>query len=234
MGSPVYAFLDNPSMVDFSGHLAAVLFVSGCNFHCRFCHNAELLGTPRDGMPWERLAAACSAFRDNWVDGAVITGGEPTLADGLMELIHFCKKNYGWAVKLDTNGSRPAVLAECLPLVDYVAMDIKTGLSHYPDVTGYTQTSDILQSVALIKEEARDYEFRTTVIGPIHTDARMQEIGEIVSGARRYAIQPFLPKRGLPDSVLEAFERTPPTRLDQLRRLMAPFADEVIVRGERA
>ena len=229
--SPVYAYLRRPSLVDFRSHLAAVFFVSGCNFRCGFCHNAALLGQPRPGMPWSRLAEACTRFRDNWVDAAVITGGEPTLAGELTALIQFLK-GFGWAVKLDTNGSNPDIVRRCLPLVDYVAMDVKAGPSRYAELTGCPDTESIRASVRLIMQEARDYEFRTTLIDPFHDDDQVHEIGSLLNGARRAVLQPFVPKEDLPNPGLRALSRTSPDRLREARDLLRGCAQHVTILGE--
>jgi pyruvate formate lyase activating enzyme len=165
------------------------------------------------------------------VDAAVITGGEPTLRADLPDLIQFFRKS-GWAVKLDTNGSRPGVLRECLPLLDYVAMDIKAGLGGYPELCGFEDVARIRESVEAIKGGAKDYEFRTTVIASFHTDEQMREIGELIRGARRYVLQPFLPKEQLPDAELRALPRTQESRLLALRDLLAGCAAEILVRGD--
>ena len=228
--SPVYAHLQNPSMVDYAGHLAAVFFTTGCNFKCGFCHNAVLMGSPRPGMTWEKLRHSCRRFADDWVDGAAITGGEPTLSPELPQLIKFLKK-FGWDVKLDTNGSNPAMLAECLPLVDYVAMDIKTGIKDYPLLAGCDNTDCLLQSIRLIKEEAADYEFRTTIIESFHDDSRMLEIADIIDGAKRYIVQPFVPSENLPLAKYRNMPRTGAVRMAEVAALLEGCADEVSVRG---
>ena len=135
--SSIYAYLEKPSMVDYPGHFAAVFFISGCSFTCGFCHNAALMGKKQAGLSWETLEAACARFKKDWVNGIVLTGGEPTTAGDLVDLIHFFKERFGFSVKLDTNGSNPERLAECLPLIDYVAMDIKCGLSAYSELAGF-------------------------------------------------------------------------------------------------
>ncbi len=228
--SPVYAFLEKPSMIDYPGFLCGVFFISGCNFSCGFCHNAPLMGKKQKGLPWSRLDELCRKFKTEWVDAVCITGGEPTLAPDLIALIEFFR-GYGFKIKLDSNGARPEVLKECLPLVNYVAMDIKAGLSGYPELVGYTQTEKIAESVKLIMSSGLDYEFRTTVIEPFHTDEQMREIGELIQGARRYCIQPFIPKDNLPDPRLRETKRTTPARLRQIEKLMKPYAKEIIVRG---
>ena len=228
--SPVFGFRKQPSMVDFPGRMAAVFFTTGCNFHCGFCHNAGLLGEPRPGYPWERLRGVCSRFLDQWVDGAVITGGEPTLAPELPELVAFLK-GVGFAVKVDSNGSRPEVLAQLLPDLAYVAMDVKCGLSSYPEFVKFPDTGKIAQSVDLLRGSGVPYEFRTTVVQSFHTDEEMRAIGRLINPARRYVLQPFVPRDDLPAPAFRREPRTPPDRLDYLGDFMRVFAAEVVVRG---
>lgn len=229
--SPVYGYQRRPSMVDFAGHLAGVFFLSGCNFRCGFCHNAALIGRRKPGVSWARLDQVCRGFHDNWVTGAVISGGEPTLHDDLSELISFFR-GFGWAVKLDTNGSRPECLAGVVDDVDYVAMDVKAGPMRWSGVTGYERIDQVIRSIDLVRMRARDYEFRTTIIEDVHSDAEMEEIGHAIDGARRFVIQPFVPRADLPDPHFRTKRRTSPDRLSAVADLMCPYADEVIVRGE--
>ena len=228
--SPVYAFLEKPSMIDYPGYLCGVFFTSGCNFSCGFCHNAPLMGKKQIGLTWNRLDEICRKFKKEWVDAVCITGGEPTLTADLIQLIEFFR-GYGFKIKLDSNGALPEVLKECLPLVDYIAMDIKAGLSGYPELVGFTRTEKIAESVKLIMSSGIEHEFRTTIIGPFHTDEQMHEIGGLIQGAQRYCIQPFIPKDNLPDPRLRETKRTPPARLRLLEKLMKPYVKEIIVRG---
>lgn len=230
--SSIYAYLEKPSLVDFPKRFAAVFFISGCGFSCGFCHNAELMAKKQSGLPWNRLRTACTTFKKNWVNGVVITGGEPTTASDLPDLIRFFKQHFGFAVKLDTNGSNPERLAECLPLVDYVAMDIKCGFSAYPDIAGFQDTGKIQQSIDLIRTQAKDYEFRTTIIEPVHTDEQMEEVRETIDGSRRYVLQSFIPRDNLPKEKYRTIPRTTTARLREIRELMAGCAGEVLLRGE--
>lgn len=227
----VYGYLKNPSMVDYPDHLAAVFFTSGCNFTCGFCHNAALMGRRRDGLRKDVLQEACVRFRESWVTGAVITGGEPTLCPDLPDLIQFFH-GMGWRVKLDTNGSMPDVLERCLPLVDYVAMDVKAGPEGYSKLAGFDQIDRLRRSIALIRERAKAYEFRTTIIEPFHDDAQMEGIIELVCGARRYIIQPFIPNDELPDPAFRQLKRTGSERLNRIRDMAAPHVEELLVRGD--
>ncbi|MDD2237776.1 MAG: anaerobic ribonucleoside-triphosphate reductase activating protein [Kiritimatiellae bacterium] len=230
-GSSIYGYLKNPSMVDYPGCLAAVFFTSGCNFTCGFCHNATLMGRRQEGLALEALSGACVAFRESWVTGAVITGGEPTLCEDLPDLIRFFK-SFGWCVKLDTNGSMPDRLETCLPLVDYVAMDVKAGPEGYPELTGYGQIDRLRRSIALIRDKAKAYEFRTTIIEEFHDETQMAGIADLVQGAQRYIIQPFIPSENLPEPSFRALSRTKPETLRRIREAMAPHVKEILVRGD--
>lgn len=217
-------------MVDYRDRMSAVFFTSGCNFRCGFCHNANLMGQLRPGLSWEKLESACKTFKAEWVDAVSISGGEPTLAPDLVDLIHFFKA-FGFLIKLDTNGSRPEVLKHVLPMVDYVAMDVKSALSEYSEFVCFKSHEAIQQSIELIMEHARDYEFRTTLIESYHDDEQIRSIGETVKGAKRFVVQPFLPKEDLPNPAFSLEKRTTPCALNKAGKTLSPYIDEVIVRG---
>ncbi len=228
--SPVFSCLQNPSMVDFPGRMAAVFFVSGCNFYCGFCHNASLMGAPRPGMSWDELSRRCQKFSQNWIQAVVITGGEPTLSPALPELIHFFKKK-GWAVKLDTNGSNPDLLEQCLPDLDYVAMDVKTSLAEYPALAGWTDPEAIRKSLLLLREQARAYEFRTTLIEGVHNAAILAAMLPLVEGAARYVLQPFVPSDTLPCKSFRSIPRTTAGFMEAAGAVYLDHVQELIVRG---
>ena len=220
-------------MIDFEGHLSFLVFLSGCNFRCGFCHNAALMAERQAGLSWKRVGDACIHLRQTaWITGVVISGGEPTLHAELPELIRFFKSQ-GLAVKLDTNGSQPGILEQLLPEVDAVAMDIKCRPDRYPDFVGWARPDAIRQSVQLLLRQDRvQVEFRTTVLPEIHTPEEMRAIGTLLTGARSYTLQPFHPRHDLPDPALRTRERTPKSLLLTLaEQLQREFALPVQVRG---
>jgi len=228
--SPVYASMRNASLVDFPGRMAAVFFSTGCNFRCGFCHNAPLLGTAREGYTWERLDELCQRFRRQWVNAVVLTGGEPTLAPALPETLQFFRER-GFAVKLDTNGSRPRVLTEVLPLVDFVAMDVKCSLPRYPEFVGFHDPAAIGQSIRMLMASGTPYEFRSTLIEHVHTEEEMRCIGETVRGATTFVVQAFIPRDDLPDPGLRTTPRTRPQVLQRAADIVRPFVGRVEIRG---
>lgn len=228
--SPIYAYLKKPSLLDFPGHVAAVFFTSGCNMRCGFCHNASLLGQRQPGLTWERLDGVCREFRRHWAGGAVLSGGEPTLEPELPRLLALLRQ-HGFAVKLDTNGTKPDVLDAVLDQARYVAMDLKCRLERYPALTGFAGTDAIARSVALLKAGRVAYEFRTTVIDGVHDAGEIRAMGEWAAGAARFVLQPFLPRDDLPDPALRTVKRTHRDQLEALAVILREYVACVEIRG---
>jgi len=184
---------------DFPGRLAAIVFTQGCNFHCPFCHNSSLLPMDADSLIGEDTVFGFLQKRKSLLDGVVITGGEPCLQD---DLAKFCRKvkDMGFAVKLDTNGSRPAVIKELLHenLVDFIAMDIKAPLSRLPELTGTTSHGPwISQSISLIAASGVDHLFRTTDVKPLLSSEDHRGIKELVPPGSLHVVQPFVAKNAM-------------------------------------
>ena len=183
------------SLIDYPGHLSCIIFLSGCNFRCPYCYNPQLAQGCPAGVCFirERHVFDFLEKRKGFLDGVVISGGEPTLQKGL---ISFCEKikGLGYQIKLDTNGSRPEVLTELIEkhFVDYVAMDIKTPVSGYDTLFKMQDTTcvfDISDSISAIMNSGIDYEFRTTCVKPYITIDNVSQIGAMISGAKLYALQ---------------------------------------------
>jgi pyruvate formate lyase activating enzyme len=187
------------SSIDFPGNLAAVVFAMGCNFRCPFCHNPELVAGGAGALPEEYVLQFLSA-RVRQLEGVVISGGEPTLQLDLSDFIEKVRA-LGFRIKLDTNGTRPDVLKSLIArkMLDFVAMDIKHVWSRYAYAVGLRSIAieKIQQSVALLMASEVDYEFRTTVIRDFHDPQDIVALSEQIRGARRYAVQEFIPQKTL-------------------------------------
>ena len=123
--------LQKLTLLDYPGKTAATIFLSGCNLRCPFCHNSRLVNNKDFEEISEETLFAYLNKRAGLLDGVCITGGEPLLREGLEEFILKIKA-LGYEIKLDTNGTLPDRLAGLLPIVDYVAMDIKNTPEKYP------------------------------------------------------------------------------------------------------
>ncbi|HPS28205.1 MAG TPA: anaerobic ribonucleoside-triphosphate reductase activating protein [Candidatus Paceibacterota bacterium] len=187
--------LQELTLIDYPGKIAATVFSVGCNFRCYYCHNSELV-LP-DKIKSQPLIAEESVLeflksRVKLLQGLCITGGEPTLQN---DLPAFAKavKDLGFLVKLDTNGTNPAMLRSMVEnhLVDYIAMDIKTLPTKYEVVTGMAADIACLKnSIDFIKQSGVEYEFRTTV-APGITEEDVLNIADLITGADNYYLQTF-------------------------------------------
>jgi len=188
------------TLIDYPDRTAALIFTAGCNLRCPFCHNRELVlpeEAARVSLIRESDIVTLLADRQGFLDGVVISGGEPTLQP---DLAHFLEriKDLGFLVKLDTNGTRPEVLEALLEarLVDYVAMDVKGPASKYGELAGVAVKIDtISRAIRLIIERAPDYEFRTTV-APTLTVEDIELVAAWIAGAKRYILQRFVLPEG--------------------------------------
>ena len=121
------------SLVDVPGVPVTVLFTGGCNFDCPYCQNAELI--PRKSGDDLAISEIVKRARGNMVDGYCITGGEPTIHKDLPDLLCALKEDGAEHVNLNTQGSVPDVLKECLPYLDSVWFDIKTTPNKYRQIS---------------------------------------------------------------------------------------------------
>ena len=103
--------LQKTTLLDFPGHVAATIFLGGCNFRCPFCHNSGLLGNDAEEAMTEASLFTFLKRRTSVLEGVCITGGEPTLSDDLEDFIRRIRQ-MGYLIKLDTNGYKPAVLKD--------------------------------------------------------------------------------------------------------------------------
>jgi pyruvate formate lyase activating enzyme len=199
------------SLSDFPGRVSAIVFTRGCGFRCPYCHNPELVDPDNYVTPLD--AGNVLSFlrsRRGRIQGVVITGGEPTFHDDLQDFI--CKvREIGCEVKLDTNGSNPALLERIisLGLVDYIALDVKAPLRLYPSVARvFVNTGDILRSIRLVIDSGLPHEMRTTYIESLLSLDDMREIGEMVRGCRLLVVQGFRSTNTLDPAMLK--QPTPP------------------------
>ena len=187
--------LQKNSLIDFPGKLSCVLFLSGCNFNCPYCHNPQLVkcDSVYSGRLDEKSFFEFLENRKDLIDGVVISGGEPTLQK---ELGMFCRniKQMGYLVKLDTNGSRPKAIEILIGegLVDYIAMDVKTDPLRYPPaIAKEYDPGQILSSIEIIMGSGIPYEFRTTCTKPVVNEQSTINVLRAIKGAELYALQRF-------------------------------------------
>ncbi len=186
--------LEKFTLVDYPGKVACVVYTIGCNFHCPYCHNPELVNETVETRISEDSFFEFLDTRKGMLDGVVITGGEPTMHDGLPEVIKKIKDR-GFLVKLDSNGTRPEMLRDLIEkgVVDYIAMDIKSPFALYPQTVSMPVNIEaVRKSVELLMGSSIKYEFRTTFVKGILAKEDILQIGKEIKGAKRYFLQKFV------------------------------------------
>jgi pyruvate formate lyase activating enzyme len=191
----IKGFID-VSFSDWDGKVSSVIFLPNCNLRCPFCYNKSLVIKPEEmqSIPLERIENYLDVNRQ-WVDGVVITGGEPTLHRDLPIL---CKKlkDHSFKVKVDTNGTNPRMIAMLIDAknVDYVALDVKAPLTaeKYSEATGIDIESllgKIMKTIRLLLDGPIEYEFRSTLVPTLHGIEDITQICQVIKGCRKYALQ---------------------------------------------
>jgi len=222
-----FSGLQKVSLIDYPNKVASVLFTPGCNLKCPFCHNWRIAMDPKPPFLQEAVALRILESRKKYVDAVVVTGGEPTMHKELPKFLAKLKRR-GFQVKLDTNGFYPEVLEECLPYVDYVALDVKTCLEKYTQL-GAKDTAGLMRTVEILKTGKVPYEFRTTAVPELVTAEDVRCIGEIVKGAETHAFQQFSPEDTL-DKKFAALKPYASEKITEFAETMKKYVENVILR----
>jgi len=182
------------SIIEFPGKISSVVFIGGCNLRCPYCHNLDLvlpeLLKEIPDVPESEIINELKN-RKGFIDGVAFTGGEPLLSTKLKGFFKRIKDEVKIDIKLDTNGTQPGKLKEVLPLVDYIAMDVKTSPLKYPLATGgKAEFKNIEKSIGIIKE-IKNYEFRTTMVPGIVDKEDVKRICKKIGKVKKYVLQNF-------------------------------------------
>lgn len=224
------------SLIEWEGNVVSIVFLPHCNLRCPYCHATHLVNKPNEleSIPLEAIKEEIIQYKA-WLDGVVITGGEPTFHDDIDFLISTFK-DIGLKVRLDTNGTNPNKLESLIreQLIDCVAMDIKAPLNEekYEQAAGgYCNLSDIRKSIKIIMESGLEYEFRTTVCPTFLDGQDITEIARSIAGGKRYTLQNFRPANCL-DSRMLGVEPYTEDEISDFARSARKFVKNCYVRGE--
>ncbi len=189
------------SLVDYPGKVASVIYTYGCNFRCPYCYNIELvLPEYYSELPdyKEEELLNLLADRKGFIQGVVISGGEPTLwGKQLYYLTEKIKYQLNLPVKLDTNGSNPEIMKKLLEenLIDFVALDFKTSPSKYP-ILG-ADFNKILTTLEYLKAYPEKTEIRITLYPPLVEEKDFEEMLPYLENFTYLALQKYLPEKNL-------------------------------------
>lgn len=220
------------TLLDYPGHLAATIFLGSCNMRCPFCQNASLVLRPST-QPTISAEDVLDSLKKkkNILEGICISGGEPTLHPDLPLFIKEIKA-LGYKVKIDTNGTNPAMLKSLHQdgLIDYVAIDIKNSKEKYALTSGIStiNMTPIEESISFLLSTSLDYEFRTTIVKELHSEEDMLSIGEWIRGAKAYYLQSYKDSEDILSPGLSCHTKE---ILEHFVKLLKPYVDCVSLRG---
>ena len=186
------------SLCDWPGRVCAVFFLGGCDLRCPTCHNFRLAWNS-DGDPCISRDHAQSFLdqRAPWLDGLVVTGGEPALSTGLPEWLAELRDRLGLPIKLDTNGMHPDIVERIVDnqAADLVAVDVKGPWSKYPMLTGNKISAREARAALgrlfkLAERHPNRFLFRTTLV-PLLTPEDLRETRSLPPPGFALHTQPF-------------------------------------------
>jgi pyruvate formate lyase activating enzyme len=229
--NPIISGWTKTSFIDYPGSPATLLFLSGCNLRCPYCHNPGIVNGEYEVIPFEAIEDHI-AKRKNVIEAAVISGGEPTL---YLDLADLCDKikSLGLKVKIDTNGLEPDVLTTCRP--DYLALDIKTALDKYHKLNSPYGDNDnrerLSKSIDIVKSMGENAEIRITAAPGIVDQGDIESLCTNLRGVSKVFIQQFNPNQPMLDP---AYSLINPYGIDELESMRTVFLEAGIncaVRG---
>jgi pyruvate formate lyase activating enzyme len=192
------------SMVDWPGRLCAVLFLQGCAWRCRYCHNPHLIPFGVGGAEsWGEFLRWLHRRR-GLLDGVVFSGGEPTWQSGLGEAMD-AVLDLGFQIGLHTGGPSPRRLSALLPRVSWAGFDFKAPFDRYAQVTGVNGGEAARESLGLIQAAGVACEVRSTWHPRLITADELEMMADALAaaGVSSWVIQRFRPE-GCTDAELRA------------------------------
>jgi len=218
------------SLVDVLEHVSFTVWLAWCNLRCPWCSNADLArGRGARRVSVGELVEMARRAR-GFVDVFHVTGGEPLLQwRVLKELFRSLRSEVGLPLSLDTNGTLPQALAEVVPDLYHLAIDVKAPPSDaelYARVTGVSVglaralAGRVVESIG-VSLRVPFLELRTTLVpGLLKREdvvRAAREVERLVEGARGrvvYVVQQFIPYEG----VAGPYSSRPATPAEEVRR----------------
>lgn len=230
------SWIQKTTLLDYPDKVATIIFTLWCNFRCHYCHNFEFV-LPEKAKKFLNDLITEEAFfnfleqRKEFLDGVVISGGEPTLQKDLYEFVKKIKEMW-FLVKLDTNGRDPRLLRKMIDekLIDYVAMDIKNPIEKYHKIVNSEfNKNDILESISILLEEKIDYEFRSTVVKWVHGSEEIEDMAKMIEWASKYFLQNYEDKNIL--NIFFKWERFNPEELRLHKKVAEKYVKKCNIRS---
>lgn len=190
---PIYS-LTPFTLLDYPHKTACIVWFAGCNMRCLYCYNPDIV-LGKGSLDFDTILDFLRQ-RKGLLDGVVLSGGECTIHKNIIPFIRKIKA-MGFSVKVDTNGSKPAIIKQLIAenLIDYIALDYKAKITDFKHITKSNLFSEFEQSLIILMNSTLPFEIRTT----LHSDlidvqafSKMIEYLEAIGFEGKYYIQHFV------------------------------------------
>jgi pyruvate formate lyase activating enzyme len=219
------------SFIDFPRTVSTVLFFSGCNLRCPYCHNPHIVcNSSLEEIPYAKIREFLEK-RTGVIEGVVLSGGEPAIHPEILDIAKDIR-SLGFSVKLDTNGLRPGVIRAVSP--DYLALDIKTLPDRYVSLlkSPYADTPERLAlSIKIALSMGDMAEIRITAAPGIIDRTIIAKLAPMIQGARKIFLQPMQTKVELLDPEMKDRAAISMQELAEYRKILMQFVDKCEIRG---
>ncbi len=189
----------------YAGRIASVVYLAGCPLRCPWCYSGALVTAPSECSTEKPVDFFYNHLRKQRgkCNAVAFAGAEPTEQGNALAELCAKLRGEGFAVKIETSGYYPEALANLLPHVDFVALDVKTRLERnaYAAACGFEGNSElllsnVLRSIAFLETRGAQYgvewEARTTIVPGLNDDAEtIREIARATKNADCHALQAF-------------------------------------------
>ncbi|NLM03335.1 MAG: anaerobic ribonucleoside-triphosphate reductase activating protein [Methanothermobacter wolfeii] len=213
------------STLDYPGRVSLVIFTGGCNFRCPYCHNPELIDGGED-VDVDEVISKISEYSE-FVDALVISGGEPLLQAYEVEAVLGHARGLGLKTKLDTNGSYPGKLMRLIPLLDYVAVDVKAPPGIYRRLAG-AGPDGVMESLRILRDSGVMVECRTTFVPGLLEPDDILDIARSIE-CDVYVLQQFS-NRTVLDERLREVDPPSPGELREIALKVREYFRKVMIR----
>ncbi|NVJ52643.1 MAG: anaerobic ribonucleoside-triphosphate reductase activating protein [Campylobacteraceae bacterium] len=180
--------------IDYKDHLSCVVWFIHCNMQCQYCYNCNIVSAKSGQYMLEDLYSFLKK-RVGLLDAVVLSGGEASIHN----LLPICKeiKEFGFKIKLDTNGSNPKLLETLLKrnLIDFVSLDFKSTKEKFNYITKSSLYDRFISSLKFLVNSSIDYEVRTTLHRDLLDEKDINEMQNVLreNGYKKtFYIQNFL------------------------------------------
>jgi pyruvate formate lyase activating enzyme len=218
------------SFIDFPGTVSTVLFFSGCNLRCPYCHNPGIvLGKSPEQISLQNIVDFL-AKRKGMIEGVVLSGGEPTCHDRIEDIAYELRK-LDVKIKLDTNGMLPEKIKKINP--DYLALDVKTTPENYRSFlnAGYEDIKKRLDaSISKVKAMAENAEIRITIAPKIIDSKIIEDIGKMLLGVKKVFLQPMQTRVDLLDPTLKKLPKITMDEIGKYKEVLLKFVERCEIR----